>query len=221
MRDQSLRYAVKMFYDLQRIRIQIGGRILAVENPQGIELENIDIEFFKSEFDFIYEREKQFLKYIKKQLKKYAIWTEFLEKVKGIGETMGAVILSEYDIEKADTVSKLWSFTGLNVVDGKAPKPIKGEKLKYNKWLRSKMVGVLGSSFLKCNSPYRQYYDNYKNRLVSANWGQSDGHRHNAAIRYMIKMFLIDLYKNWRSIEGLTVREPYQNEYLNHIHKVA
>jgi len=33
------------------------------------------------------------------------------------------------------------------------------------------MLGVLGSSFLKCNSPYREYYDNMKNRLNAEDWG--------------------------------------------------
>ena len=32
--------------------------------------------------------------------------------------------------------------------------------------------------------------------------------------RYMAKWFLIDLYINWRAIEGLTSREPYQDEKL-------
>ena len=33
--------------------------------------------------------------------------------------------------------------------------------------------------------------------------------------RYMVKWFLIDLYVNWRAIEGLTSREPYQDEKLH------
>lgn len=35
------------------------------------------------------------------------------------------------------------------------------------------------------------------------------GHRHAMAMRYMIKMFLIDLYTAWRKIEGLEVHPPY------------
>lgn len=44
------------------------------------------------------------------------------------------------------------------------------------------------------------------------------GHRDAAAKRYMIKMFLKDLYVAWRTIEGLPVREPYQEDYLGHKH---
>lgn len=243
MTKDYLKLAVNMFYDLQRVRIQTGGRVLAKDNPQGIDLNEEDLQYFGSIFDVIHSQEKEILKQIKKYIDATNIWQEFLKDVKGIGVTMAAVLLSEFDIEKAETVSKMWAYAGLNVVDGKAPKPVKGEKLKYNKWLRSKLLGVLGTSFLKCNSPYRQFYDNYKNRLNSMRidcpvcsgkkskkkctncsgtgispWGVSDKHRHNAAIRYMVKMFLIDLYKKWRELEGLPVRNLYQEQYLGHKH---
>ncbi|NDQ58556.1 MAG: hypothetical protein GZ088_15930 [Acidipila sp.] len=40
------------------------------------------------------------------------------------------------------------------------------------------------------------------------------GHRHAMAMRYMVKMFLIDLYVAWRKIEGLEVRPPYSQDKL-------
>jgi hypothetical protein len=46
----------------------------------------------------------------------------------------------------------------------------------------------------------------------------SKGHRNNAAIRYMVKMFIKDLYAAWREIEGLPVRVPYAEEYLGKKH---
>jgi len=45
-------------------------------------------------------------------------------------------------------------------------------------------------------------------------WGNSDGHRHNAALRYMVKMFLIDLWKKWRTLEGLPVVDSYAEAKL-------
>jgi len=43
-------------------------------------------------------------------------------------------------------------------------------------------------------------------------------HRHRAAIRYMMKMFLKDLYVAWRTLAGLPVREPYSEGKLGHVH---
>lgn len=101
---------------------------------------------------------------------------------------------------------------------GKAAKPKAGEKLKYNKWLRTKLVGVLGPILLKSKSPWTEFYYNYKTRKASAGWGRNDGHRHQAAIRYMIKMLLLDIWVNWRTHEGLTVRKPYAEEKLGIVH---
>lgn len=47
----------------------------------------------------------------------------------------------------------------------------------------------------------------------SAPWGKSDKHVHMAAMRYMVKMFLYELYRRWRTYEGLEVRVPYSEEY--------
>jgi len=99
--------------------------------------------------------------------------------------------------------------------------------LPYNKRLRTALVGVLASGFLKAQSPYAlNFYYPYKERLEHERnavkgdgkaWKDvSKGHRDMAAKRYMIKMFLKDLYLEWRVRENLPVRPSYQQEYLGH-----
>jgi hypothetical protein len=39
-------------------------------------------------------------------------------------------------------------------------------------------------------------------------------HRHNMALRYMVKMLLIDIHREWRRSLGLSVRPPYSEEKL-------
>lgn len=107
------------------------------------------------------------------------------------------------------------------VIRHRAARPVKGVKLTYNKWLKTKLVGVLGVCLLKAGSPYRSYYDQYKGRKASAGWGRSDAHRHQAAVRYMIKMLLADIWRAWRTLEGLPVRPLYQEQYLGHVHERA
>lgn len=156
---------------------------------------------------------------------------------------------------------------------GQAMRPVKGEKLKYNKWLKMKLVGVLGpvilqtcsyhcascdeklkknklkdapeDSFLhpdsandcgykptlvagsgvlvgaqvvRKDSPWRKFYDQYKLRKQEEGWGRSDAHRHAASIRYLIKQLLLQIWKDWRTYEGLPVRPSYQEQYLGHKH---
>ncbi|KKN74108.1 hypothetical protein LCGC14_0394480 [marine sediment metagenome] len=217
---EQLRFEVRMFYDLQRLRLQAGGRIQA--RATEIHLSDKDQERIAGIAEALNGLERAQLLTVNKLLKAFPIWDGFLKGVKGIGPTMGGVILAEYDISIAENVSKMWRFGGLAVnSDGTAEKRKKGEKLAYNSFLKSKLLGVLGPSFLKCSSPYRDFYDNYKHRLISKEWGKSDGHRHNASIRYMVKMFIKDLYVEWRTIEGLTVRPPYAEEYLGKVHATA
>jgi hypothetical protein len=102
----------------------------------------------------------------------------------------------------------------------------------FNKQLRTALVGVMADGFVKQQNEYAlKYYYPYKTRLEQeANkiegsekaWSEtSKGHRDRAAKRYMVKMFLLDLYLKWRELEGLPVRSPYQGEYLGHMHEGA
>jgi hypothetical protein len=183
-------------------------------------------------------------------LNEYPIYTQWLEQVKGIGPAMAGVIISEIDISKARYPSSLWKYAGLDVAgDGggrsrkaehlvrrefvnKAGEVKQRDSITFNPFLKTKLVGVLASSFLRVkDSPYADVYRDYKHRLeshVKYQDGQLDeegkavkglkGHRHNMAMRYMVKRFLVDLYKAWRTIEGLPVSPEYHEAKLGHVH---
>jgi hypothetical protein len=227
---QSLSVLVRAYYDYQRERIGLDGRLGQKKDGEvkkGIPArDDALLASLMERRQACVAMEEELFKDIAKTVKLHPLWKNFLKGVKGCGESIGAVIITEFDINKAPTVSNLWSFSGL--APGKDRK-VKGQKCPYNQFLRAKLCGVLGSSFLKCNSPYRIYYDDMKHRLESSDWGTASknptdknrpkaGHQHKAATRYMIKMFLKDLYVAWRTLEGLPVREPYQEQYLGHQH---
>lgn len=87
------------------------------------------------------------------------------------------------------------------------------DSITFNPFLKTKLVGVLGPSFIKAgDNVYSRIYRDYKARL-EANQKHAEktkGHRHNMAIRYMIKRFLVDLHTAWRALEGVPVSEEYQ-----------
>lgn len=230
LKRESLAVLVRSFYDYQRERLGLDGRIGrkkdgsvkkgVPDRDDGMLLSLMERRESCAEMEIVLQKD------IAKTVKTHPLWKHFLKDVKGCGEVLAAVIITEFDIRKAPTVSNLWSFSGL--APGKDRKK-KGEKCPFNQFLRSKLCGVLGSSFLKCNSPYREYYDNMRHRLESMTWGMESknptnkdnpraGHQHKAAIRYMVKMFLKDLYIAWRTLEELPVRPPYQEEYLGMKH---
>lgn len=190
------------------------------------------------------EQEKSHFRRLGNILKGYPIYNEFLFGVIGVGPAMAGVMLSEIDITKAEYPSSLHKYAGLDVASDGQGRSRKKEHLEdseytdkegevkikkgitFNPFLKTKLVGVLGSSFIK-QSPdkciYRKIYDDYKHRLehMDAHKEKSKGHRHNMAVRYMVKMFLVDLYNAWRRIEGLPVAPTYSEAKLGKVHKIA
>jgi hypothetical protein len=192
----------------------------------------------------IEREEKEHFKLIGSGLKDIPIWKGWLKDVCGVGPAMGGVIISEIDIGKAQYPSSLHKYAGLDVTENGQGRSRKkehlamvgyidknGEKqtrdgITFNPFLKTKLVGVLASSFIKQNPEncvYRKIYDDYKNRLENhpKHIGKTKGHRNNMAKRYMIKRFLIDLYTNWRKIEGLPVSEEYAVAKLGIVHRKA
>lgn len=237
---EALRCAVRALYDYQKMRIAAGNRVgskeaaLSEKQKQSLSVQGWMLEKLESEA----------LKGVKSELKKFKIYNDWLKDQKGVGPAMAGVILSSIDIYRAQTPSAIFMYCGLGVVDGKIQKRVKGEKLGYNPWVKSKLLKVMGDCMIKSNSPWRDFYDNYKTRKKNtivpvcgackgdgkfgkddckncggsgkdAPWGKSDAHRHQASIRYMVKMFLVELYNQWREVEGLPVAPTYQEAYLN------
>lgn len=180
---------------------------------------------------------------LKTVLRDHPIWNTFLEDVKGCGPAMAGVIISEIDIHKAEYPSSIWSYAGLDVArDGrgrsrrkehlvernytdKDGNPAKRVGITFNPFLKTKLY-VLATCFLKLppdRCPYRGIYDDYKHRLEHspAHQEKTKGHRHNMAMRYMIKRFLSDLYNHWRPLEGLSTAPEYSEGKLGIIHKAA
>lgn len=247
---EEIRKSVRLFYDLQKLRIQTGNRA-GSETAALSDLAKAQHDHRSQVLDTL---ERSELKFVKKLCAEHMMF-DWLMKQKGCGPTMTGVILSEVNIHRCDTISALWSFAGLSVVDGHAPRPKKGQKRPYNAFLRTKLVGVLADCMIKSNSPWRKFYDDYKHRKESTviecmgcegkgkrlptreevkkgadpqklrkctnckgtgtgAWGCSTGHRHMASKRYMIKMFLLEMWKEWRTRAGLPVTPSYQEVYL-------
>lgn len=193
-----------------------------------------------SQYVDLESNEDKHFRMLKNILADYPIYSDYLKQVKGVGPAMAGVILSEIDIHKARYPSSLWAYAGLDVAgDGKGRSRRKehltestytakdGEEktklgITFNPFLKTKLVGVLGASFLRVgkDNTYAKIYYDYKHRLENHDTYKdvSKGHRHNMAIRYMIKMFLRDLYVEWRTMEGLPVSPSYQESKLGYKH---
>jgi len=273
---EKLRAAVRFYYDLQKLRI---ASLHRSEPKQGeapkIILDDHDKEYIDHMGHGIKKLERDALKEITRIASQSVVYN-YLVSLRGVGPTIAGFLISEFDIHRSIRPSQFWAFAGLHVEDGKSPRPHKGEKLKWNKWLRAKCVFVLGGALIKSNNAeYRELYDGYKHRKFTqlggcsackgtgeaispeskkkvkcwncvgdtiktktvvdgktkitkklshlftperAPWGNSDAHRHQAAVRYMVKQFLADLWREWRTREGLPVVPTYHEAKQGHIH---
>jgi ribosomal protein L37AE/L43A len=93
------------------------------------------------------------------------IW-DWLRTIKGLKSGhITAILLAQIDdIGRFDTVSKLWRFAGLAVIDGKAEYGTSS----YNRRLKALMIGEKGIACAFVNQhtwPYRDIYDEEKERL--------------------------------------------------------
>lgn len=208
-KNPEIIYLIKHFYRIQNHRIAFGNQIRALKEVK------LNINPLEEYFSTLHKVEKDMEKYIKDSLKDEVIWTDFLKKTKGIGGLLAAGLVNLVDIKKARHISSLWKFAGLDVVNGKAPRLTKGQKTTWNPLMRQ-LCWKIAKSFIMTKSPYRKFYDERKKLEEKTHKDLTKIHRHNRAMRFMIKRFLADFWIAWRKIEGLEVSLPYVVEKLGH-----
>lgn len=161
-----LRYGVRMFYDLQAMRIAGNNRGKKKKGEDEgrvvVDLDESDRRFQKKMAAGIEQIEKWALVEVERIGVHHPMW-KWLTDNKGVGPTLAGFILAEFDPHRAERPSSFWKFAGLHVEDGRSPHPKKGEKLDYSSRVRSKMLAVLGSCLIKAaNEDYRPVYDEAK-----------------------------------------------------------
>jgi len=217
----------------------------------------------KSNYDAQFEQDmielthlEEFMEIARKDMVKYGttagpIW-DWVTSVKGCGAGGDAAkLLAQIDdITKFDTISKLWRFAGWAVIDGEIDKPRRGEKLSYNRTLKS-ICWRIADQFVRQRTPvYRDEYDRYreedrrnhpnvicqkcgtlfdpeikrcpgcKAKNTSYNLLYCNAHMDARARRKIAKLFLAHLWLKWRELEGLPTSDPYVEAILGHTHIV-
>ena len=96
---------------------------------------------------------------------------------------------------------------------GETPKTDWRLSVTYNTGLKTKLNGVLSGCLLRAKgeSIYKNAYYGYKNRLQHRPdcADKTAGHIDAMAKRYMVKIFLLELWKEWRTLLGLPTPDPY------------
>jgi hypothetical protein len=128
-------------------------------------------------------QERQQFRFLGEALEDVPIYTAWLADQRGIGPALAAVLVTWFDIRKAEYPSQFWAFAGLDVAEDGFARSRRKEHLiereyedkngeiktklstTFDPWLQSRLLGVLNVSLLRAASPYRKYYDQYKHRM--------------------------------------------------------
>lgn len=200
---------------IQKARLQFGNRLNAINrgDDESIAEQATIVQHWYTRF---MELEKELDDDIKQEVARYPIY-DYVTAIKGIGPTLSAKLIAMIDISKDPHVSSLWRYAGLAVINGERERPVKGEKLHYNKRVKTTCY-LVAESFLRSSSPYRAEYDKARAHYAVTRPDWTDGHCHNASMRKMAKLFLQHLWITWRQLENLPISKPYVHEKLGHTH---
>lgn len=157
---------------------------------------------------------------LKELAKKHLLWT-FLEKVRGIGTAMtGKFIAAGGDIRKAETVSGFWKGMGLDIVDGQAPRRVRGNKDTERRIPAFPHVTRIGEQIrqqlLKQNSFYHELYTKHKADYRARYPEKPLMFAHKHGLRIGQKVFYACLWAKWREGYNLPAPMPYVFDILKH-----
>jgi hypothetical protein len=158
-----LRFAGRMFYDLQAMRIATNNRGKVKKGEEEgrivVDLNERDRRYMLRSSGGISVLEAWALKEVEAIGQHHPMWG-WLVDLGGVGPTLAGFILADLNPHRAERPSSFVKFAGLHVVDGRNPHPTKGEKLDFSKRVRSKLIAVLGTCLLQANNEtYRVVYD--------------------------------------------------------------
>jgi len=239
MESEAVRALVEVYYDVQKTRIAAQHRIRKA-GEHGLSEASVELLM-----DWVNERmekqETELKAMVLKQINDEPLWKEWLEGVKGVGPCIaGGLMAWVGDCSRFDTISKLWAYCGMHVVDGEAPRRKRGERANWNGTLRT-LCWKAGQSFVRVGEGYRDLYLQEKARLrllhaepipfdpprlkklkpgEEAPAGEimrfSDGHIDAMARRHTAKIFLAHYWQRARELAGLPIRAAYVVEHLGH-----
>lgn len=207
---EEVKHLVSQYFRMQEHRMAFTSQVRTLKK------EGKETALLEEYAGKLQEIEKDLYKELARWVCGERLWKEFLKDVKGIGPVIAAGTLRMVDINKAQHVSSLWKFAGMDVTaEGKAPRLTRGQKTTWNPQMRM-LCWKIARSFLMLGSPYREVYDKRKEHEEREHKDLRPIQIHIRAQRYMVKMFLKDLWVAWRTLEGLPVTEPYVIAKLGH-----
>lgn len=155
IKDDEIRNAIEVYYDMQDIRIRTGNRKSAITREETKRLketncENIEVEkpvylqYIENQFK---ETETTISKFLGYYAKAHPVG-KWMLSIKGVGPVIAAGMLAYIDIKKCNTAGSIWNYAGW---DGSRKVRTAGQKITWNPKFRV-LCWKLGESFVKTSN---------------------------------------------------------------------
>jgi hypothetical protein len=214
--DPTLNTLAAQFSDIEQMRIATASRlrILTLDEADedgvmrgwALPDNHPSVIALRYQFEAFEIQEKTMEKALAKQLKTHPLHPWIKSQI-GLGDKQLArllgVIRDPYWNElyqRPRTVSELWAYSGLHVIDGQGAKRRKGQQSNWSAEAKSRIYLIAVSCIKQCKSPYRAVYDDRRAHTANTHPDWTDGHSHNDAIRIMGKEILKQLWIQSRAI---------------------
>jgi hypothetical protein len=152
--------------------------------------------------------ERQLYKSMQELVSRSPLWTEYLSRIRGVGPRLASYLIVKLSPARFPTVSKLWKYCGLHVVDGKAPRRRAGVNAGWNPEART-MMWRLGEKLRLGGGFYRMMYQAFYRESAAKHPDWTRGHVVADARRRTVKLFLSHWLFVGRAILGLEPVLPY------------
>jgi transposase len=207
----------RQLWDVQRSRVAFSNRVGAMQRD-GLADQWI-LPLTTSATDLA-ATERAINKHLKRLVRQHPL-RAFIESAPGIGLAgFGRLLGATGPLDRFATVSKLWAYVGLHVVDGESPRRRRGKSANWSPQGRVVCHQLAVSIVRARRGRYRAAYDRKKAEylvrprvgLSTCPFGQTHtnrngdaipcglNHAHNAAMRYAVKYLLRDLWVAWRKL---------------------
>lgn len=214
--DPTLNTLAAQFSDIEQMRIATANRlrILTLDEAdedgvmRGWSLpdNHPSVIALRYQFEAFEIQEKTMEKALSKQLKTHPLHPWIKSQI-GLGDKQMArllgVIRDPYWNElhqRPRTVSELWAYSGLHVIDGQSAKRRKGQQSNWSAEAKTRIYLIAVSCIKQSKSPYRAVYDDRRTHTAITHPDWTDGHSHNDALRIMGKEILKQLWIQARAI---------------------
>jgi hypothetical protein len=112
----KIRVLVETYYDVQKTRIEEGNRIKDLIR-RGVLPEPVAEELHNNTEKKLEAIETGIVTDLKKLIKLHVVWDRWLQDVNGVGTVLAAGLIAYADARKFDSVSKLWAYAGLHLIE--------------------------------------------------------------------------------------------------------